>query len=104
MGPILASSPKSKLFALTKYGESIGLAFQIIDDILDVVGTTEELGKSAGSDNRKKKLTYPLLFGIDGAREKAKHLISAAKDAIKHFSSKADPLREIAEYLGERRA
>lgn len=90
--------------ALTIYGENIGLAFQIVDDILDVEGTTEELGKSAGSDSRKKKMTYPSLFGVEGARQKANGLISSAMDALKIFSSEADPLREIAGYLIKRRA
>jgi geranylgeranyl diphosphate synthase, type II len=104
MGPILADSSRDKLYSLTRYGESIGLAFQIIDDILDIEGTTEELGKSAGADGKKKKLTYPLLFGIEGARQKAKDLIESATDALSIFSSEAGPLREIAKYLGERRA
>ena len=104
MGPILADSTRDKLYALTRYGECIGLAFQIIDDVLDVEGTTEELGKSAGADSKKKKLTYPLLFGIEGARQKAKDLIKSATDALCIFSSEAGPLREIAKYLGERRA
>lgn len=104
IGPILTNSRRNRLYALTRYGENIGLAFQIIDDILDIEGTTEELGKSAGSDSKKNKLTYPSLFGIEGARQRAKDLISGAIDAIRNFSSEADPLREIAEYLGERRA
>jgi geranylgeranyl diphosphate synthase type II len=104
VGPILANSRKNKLHALTTYGQNIGLAFQIIDDILDIEGTTEELGKSAGSDSKNNKLTYPSLFGIEGARRKAKDLIAGAIEAINNFSSEADPLREIAGYLGERRA
>jgi geranylgeranyl diphosphate synthase, type II len=104
IGPMLANSGKKILHAITKYGECIGLAFQIIDDILDIEGTTEELGKPAGSDSRKKKVTYPSLFGIEGARKKARDLISFSVDALRIFSSDADPLREIAGYLGERRA
>jgi geranylgeranyl diphosphate synthase type II len=104
MGPILANSRRNILAALTRYGEGIGLAFQIIDDILDIEGTTEELGKTAGSDDRKRKLTYPSLFGIEEARHKAKDLINAATDALRNFSSEADPLRDIAQYLIKRRA
>jgi geranylgeranyl diphosphate synthase type II len=89
---------------MTKYGESIGLAFQIIDDILDVEGSTEELGKPAGSDRRKKKMTYPALFGVEGARQKAGKLIAGAIEDISIFPSGADPLREIARYLLDRRA
>jgi geranylgeranyl diphosphate synthase type II len=104
IGPILAGSRKIQLQALTIYGENTGLAFQIIDDVLDVEGTPEELGKSVGSDSRKKKMTYPSLYGIEGARKKANELISIAIDAIGIFSSEADPLREIAGYLAKRRA
>lgn len=104
IGPLIANSGKKALRALTIYGENIGLAFQIVDDILDVEGTTEELGKSAGSDSRKKKMTYPSLFGVEGARQKANGLISSAIDVLKIFSSEADPLREIAGYLIKRRA
>jgi geranylgeranyl diphosphate synthase type II len=104
IGPILAGSRKKQLQVLTIYGENTGLAFQIIDDVLDVEGTPEELGKSVGSDSRKKKMTYPSLYGIEGARKKANELISIAIDAIGIFSSEADPLREIAGYLAKRRA
>jgi geranylgeranyl diphosphate synthase, type II len=104
MGPILACSGKKILKAMTVYGENVGLAFQIIDDILDIEGSTEELGKPAGSDRRKKKMTYPALFGVEGARQKAGTLITGAIEAISMFPSGADPLREIARYLYERRA
>jgi len=104
IGTILAGSRKKQLQALTRYGENTGLAFQIIDDVLDVEGTPEELGKPVGSDSRKKKMTYPSVYGIEGARNKANELISIAIDAIGIFSSEADPLREIAGYLVKRRA
>jgi geranylgeranyl diphosphate synthase type II len=104
MGPILANAGKSRLKALTKYGENIGLAFQIIDDILDVEGTTEILGKTAGSDTNRKKLTYPSLFGVEIARQKAGDLIMSGINALKIFNSAADPLRGIASYLRERKA
>jgi geranylgeranyl diphosphate synthase type II len=104
MGAIFANVSKTRLKALSKYGKNIGLAFQIIDDILDVEGTTEDIGKTAGSDINKKKMTYPLLFGIKGARQKAKDLITMAIDSLKIFSSEAEPLRNIAIYLIERKA
>jgi len=103
IGPILYESREKQMKALTTYGESIGLAFQIIDDILDVEGTSEETGKSAGSDSRKKKMTYTSLFGVEGARKKANALILKGVDALTIFSSGADPLREIALYLRNRR-
>jgi len=104
LGGILANSGKNRLKALTRYGENIGLAFQIIDDILDVEGSTAELGKTAGSDEKKSKMTYPSLFGVEGARRKAEDLISEAVDALRIFLSGAESLRGIAGYLMKRRA
>jgi geranylgeranyl diphosphate synthase, type II len=103
IGPILANSGTKKLRALTRYGESIGLAFQIVDDILDVEGTALELGKPVGSDTRKKKVTYPLLYGIEVARQKKDNCLVDALNALKEFSSEGDPLREIARYVVMRR-
>lgn len=103
MGPILADSDEDTLKALTRYGENIGLAFQIIDDILDIEGNAKELGKSSGSDKKKMKMTYPSLLGVEGSREKAQDLIAEAINVLRIFSSKADPLREIAHYLIKRR-
>jgi geranylgeranyl diphosphate synthase type II len=103
MGPILADSDGDTLKALTRYGENIGLAFQIVDDILDIEGDTEKLGKQVGSDEKMKKMTYPAIFGIERSRRKAEDLISGAIDALKAFSSKADPLRETARYIIKRR-
>jgi len=103
IGPILANSGTKKLRALTRYGENIGLAFQIVDDILNVEGTTVELGKPVGSDSRKNKLTYPSLYGIEVARQKADEYIAEAIRALLEFLSEADPLREIAQYLVTRR-
>ena len=104
MGPILADSDEDTLKALTRYGENIGLAFQIIDDILDIEGNAKELGKSSGSDKKKMKMTYPSLLGVEGSREKAQDLIAEAINVLRIFSSKADPLREIAHYLIKRRS
>lgn len=104
LGAILGGCGMRRMKAFTKYGENVGLAFQIIDDILDIEGMTEELGKTAGSDTKKRKMTYPSLFGLEHARQKAEALISSATDALKVFSSEADPLREIAGYLGKRKA
>lgn len=103
IGGILAGCNEEMLSDLTKYGEKIGLAFQIIDDILDVEGSTEEIGKPKGSDEKKKKLTYPRLYGLDKSKEIAKQLINDAIESLKRFDEKADPLRAIAIYLIERR-
>lgn len=103
LGPILYGSTKDKLEALTIYGNNIGLAFQVIDDILDIEGNTEELGKPVGSDDKINKMTYPRLYGIEKSQEIAKQLISDAESSLSIFSSEADPLREIAFYLINRR-
>jgi geranylgeranyl diphosphate synthase, type II len=104
LGPLLYGSSPDVLDAMTRYGNDIGLAFQIIDDILDVVGDTEEIGKSVGSDERINKMTYPKLYGIAKSREIAEQLLSDAVSYLGIFSSEADPLREIARYLLNRRS
>lgn len=103
MGGILADSDENTSKSLTNYGERIGLAFQITDDILNVEGNTEELGKTAGSDAKMKKMTYPAFYGIEKSRQEAENLVAEAIDALALFSSDADPLREIARYLVQRR-
>ena len=103
VGPILADSGTKMLRSLTRYGDNMGLAFQIVDDLLDVEGTTPELGKTVGSDRKKRKLTYPALYGIEVARRKAQECLADALHALEIFGSEADPLREIAHYLVMRR-
>lgn len=102
MGAILRGAAKEELKSLTRYGENIGLAFQIVDDILDIRGETKKLGKTAGSDYRKKKMTYPAHFGIDSSMKKAEALVNDAVRALEPFDKKADPLREIALYIFKR--
>lgn len=103
MGGILADSNGKALKAFTKYGERIGLTFQIIDDILNIEGNAEELGKASGSDAKMKKITYPSLYGVEKSKKEAENLVSEAVDALALFSSDADPLRAIARYLIQRR-
>ncbi len=103
MGGILSGADKAILDKLNLYGEKIGLAFQVVDDILDIEGETEVLGKPKGSDEKKKKMTYPRLYGIEESRKIAKELIDSALDALSAFDEKADPLRAIAGYLYERK-
>ncbi|MBI4838299.1 MAG: polyprenyl synthetase family protein [Nitrospirae bacterium] len=103
IGAILGVASQKELNALSKYGENVGLAFQIVDDILDITGTDEELGKSAGADILRGKNTYPSVFGMETSKEEAKILIEKALDAIGDLNSKADPLREIAKYILRRR-
>lgn len=104
IGGVLAGCGKERLDSLSSYGERIGLAFQIIDDILDVEGETEVIGKPKGSDEKKKKMTYPRLFGIERSRQMASELISEAINALSDFDERAEPLRGIARYLIERRS
>ena len=104
MGPILYGSSKGILDTLSEYGNNIGLAFQIIDDILDIEGDEKELGKTTGSDERANKMTYPSLFGLEESRDIAKKLIFSALSSLSSFSSKAEALREITNYLLTRRS
>lgn len=104
MGAILSGADSNRLLAITQYAEAVGLAFQIIDDILDIKGDSAELGKTPGSDVRKKKMTYPGLYGIDVSMEKAESLVAGAVKALDSFNEKADPLREIARYILKRRS
>ncbi len=103
IGAIMANSSPAKLNMLTEYGEKVGLAFQIIDDILDVTGTKEELGKSTGADDAKGKNTYPSTFGLEKSRKIAERLINDSLKAINSFNKNAEPLVEIAKYILSRR-
>lgn len=91
-----------QLAALDRYGDCIGLAFQVQDDILDVAGTTEEIGKQQGADALRGKPTYVSLLGIDKARQKAREFHEAALDALSQFDQRADPLRRLSTYIVER--
>jgi geranylgeranyl diphosphate synthase type II len=103
IGAIMADAPPDKLASLTEYAEKTGLAFQIIDDILDITGTKEELGKPTGSDDTKGKNTYPSTFGLKESEEIAEQLIKESLKALDAFDKKAGPLREIAKYILLRR-
>ncbi|HEX8947744.1 MAG TPA: farnesyl diphosphate synthase [Dissulfurispiraceae bacterium] len=103
VGGMLACAPGPLLSGLAGYGENIGLAFQVIDDILDVEGETEVLGKPKGSDEKKKKMTYPKLYGIERSKTKAKELVDNAVQSLDVFGAEAEPLRAIARYLLERK-
>ena len=85
--------------AFTRYGERIGLAFQIADDVLDVEGDTERLGKNVGSDQEKKKATYPALLGMEESKKRARELMGLAIESLNPFGTEADPLRAIARFI-----
>lgn len=98
-GAILARASEEALAALTCFGKNFGLAFQITDDILDVIGKEDRMGKRAGSDARQKKLTYPAIFGLAAARERAKAAAMEAVAAVEGFGSAAAFLRGAAEFI-----
>ncbi len=99
VGALYAKAGKRQLAALTHYGEMAGLAFQIADDILDITGKQEELGKDIGSDLKKDKKTYPSFYGLEESRRRAVEVVDKALAALEDFDRKADPLRELAKYI-----
>lgn len=101
-GAMLAGANRAQLDALTRYGESVGLAFQIADDILDVVGTVEAIGKPVGSDESRHKSTYPAAVGLDESRRLAREAAQSAVEALSIFDEKADPFRALAAYIIQR--
>jgi geranylgeranyl diphosphate synthase type II len=94
---------EGELDALRRFGAGLGLAFQIADDVLDVTGTSEELGKTPGKDVASGKSTYPGLYGIDGSRERARATIAKALQEIESFGERVERLRQIACFVIERR-
>jgi geranylgeranyl diphosphate synthase type II len=102
-GGLYAGATDSQASKLRAFGLAIGLAFQIVDDVLDVTQTSEQLGKTAGKDTASEKATYPALFGIDASIRKADTLVNQAFDELESFSGKAEPLRQLARFLVERK-
>jgi geranylgeranyl diphosphate synthase type II len=102
-GGLYAGGSQKQIEALRRFGASIGLAFQIVDDVLDVTQSSEQLGKTAGKDTATEKLTYPALFGIDASVKRADELIADAHSALDVFGSRADLLKELANYLVQRK-
>jgi len=103
-GAILGGAGEEALSALTKYAEASGLAFQIHDDILDVEGSSEELGKPVGGDAEKGKATYPSLIGLAESKARADELMDSALKALDGLGDKAEPLRRIASYIISRKS
>jgi len=102
LGAMSANASDRQLAAITDFGRALGLAFQVIDDILDVTQTSEKLGKSAGKDIAARKATYPAVIGLEKSRVEAKRLTSRAESALAPLGSRAARLHEIASYLLER--
>ena len=99
LGAMSADADDAQIAALTKFGHALGLAFQVIDDILDVTQTTENLGKTAGKDAAVSKATYPSVIGLGESRKEAERLTAEAMDALTVFGGGGERLREIAERM-----
>ena len=98
-GTILADGTEEEIRSANRYGQEIGLAFQIADDILNVEGNQAILGKGTGSDRERGKMTYPLVHGVSESKQIQKQLIGQAIGFLDAFDDRADPLREIARYI-----
>ena len=103
-GAVLAGATPAQLAAMTACGEALGLAFQIVDDILDVEGSSEELGKTAGKDAQQQKATYPAFHGLEVSRARARALIDQAKQAVVPLGDRAEPIRALADFICDRRS
>jgi geranylgeranyl diphosphate synthase type II len=99
---LLAGVSASKVKVLTRYGKSAGLAFQIVDDVLNETGDSKKMGKSSGSDRERGKMTYPAAAGLEKSRQEIKRLTRDAVGALWPFGSKAEPLRALALHMAER--
>jgi geranylgeranyl diphosphate synthase type II len=102
IGALLANAPAEGVAKLTTYGKHVGLAFQVIDDILDEESTTETLGKDAGSDREKGKATYPSVCGMQESKAYAKELIEKAHEAVAFLGEKGSRLHSLADFIRER--
>ena len=102
-GGIYASAKSDVMESLRRFGSAIGLAFQIVDDVLDVTQSSEQLGKTAGKDTATEKATYPALFGIDESLRKADALVQAAGEALTPLGERAHTLKELAHFLVQRK-
>jgi geranylgeranyl diphosphate synthase, type II len=102
-GGLYAGADDRAVAHLRAFGRSIGLAFQIVDDILDVTQTSEQLGKTAGKDTAAEKATYPSLFGVEQSERKADELVSKAFAELDSFGARAETLKELARFLVERK-
>ena len=104
VGGLAGGADDAALAFLTRYGERMGLAFKIVDDILDIEGDSAEMGKTAGSDLRKKKATYPAVFGLDASRQESIRLLEEAREAVRLLGEKGAVLAALADFVGNRRS
>ena len=103
-GGLYAEAKDKEVSKLRAFGQSIGLAFQIVDDVLDVTQTSEQLGKTAGKDTASEKATYPALFGVEASVRKADELVNKAFAELEGFGERAQTLKELARFLVERKS
>lgn len=101
-GAIYSEATEEEVAGVTSYGEKVGLAFQIVDDLLDETGSTQALGKTAGKDKEQHKATYPALYGVDASLRKASELVEDACQAIDIYGGRAQRLQSLAHFLVER--
>lgn len=101
-GAILGGGTDKEVEALSEYGKYIGLAFQVYDDILNIEGSQERLGKKIGTDLVRQKATYPLLLGMNAAKEKGHDLVSSALQTLSIFGKRGEPLQALARYVAQR--
>jgi geranylgeranyl diphosphate synthase type II len=104
LGAIYAGATDQQYAALSCYGEHVGLAFQIVDDVLDVEQSSEALGKTAGKDAQQQKITFPAVYGLERSREMAEEERLAAHLALRPLDERAERLRELADFIVHRRA
>jgi len=102
IGAIAAGAPERRLTRLTDYGEALGLAFQIADDVLDATHASDKIGRAGGGDAARGKATYPGILGVDGARRRARQAAEAASDALRPFGSRATVLDALVRHVVER--
>jgi geranylgeranyl diphosphate synthase, type II len=102
-GAVLAGATETEIAKLSQFAQKIGLAFQIIDDILDITATQAELGKTAGKDLQAQKATYPKLWGLEESKRQADKLVADAKSILAEFGDRAIPLQALADYITDRK-
>jgi len=102
LGAVVAGATSQQRLTLRNYGLCIGLAFQIADDLLDVTGAAERLGKNPGRDADLGKLTYPALLGMEASRRRAEMLVQEACDSVSDFGLRSGRLQELARFIVER--
>jgi geranylgeranyl diphosphate synthase type II len=103
-GAIICGATAAQRDALGRAGAHLGLAFQIVDDVLDVVGSSKDLGKTAGKDQAQKKATYPAIHGVDASLTRARALVARADETLAELGARSEPIRALGQFIVERKA